>query len=664
LYMKEYTLKTPEPAIKTRIDYRKELNEEQFRCVTAGDGPIFILAGAGSGKTRVLIYRTAYLIEKGIPPFSILLCTFTNKAAREMLRRVDTLLGTRVKGIWGGTFHHIGNLILRNYGKIIGFEPNFNILDRKDSKDLLDECIKECGINKKEKRFPKGNVLLEIASLSSNCMNSISNTVMERFPILLDELPDIEKIIKRYGKKKRKENLMDFDDLLVGWLKVLEESPEARERIIHKFKYILVDEYQDTNKIQATLMDKMAEGYRNITVVGDDAQSIYSFRGAEYKNIRDFPKRYPDAQIFKLETNYRSTPNILKLANQVISHSENEFKKKLVAVRKEVETPVLVPLQDPYEQAEFIAQRLLELYNNGIPLREIGILYRAHYHSAELELELTKRNIPYIIRSGLRFFERAHIKDILAFLKIVSNPKDELSWKRVLKLQEGIGVNTADRIYKAISTTSNPLRAVTVDKILDLMSRRARKNFTPFKKIMKWFAQKEKHKPADMIQHVLNDGYRDYLQFTYPNYQEREEDIQELSNFALRHQSIRKFLSEMTLQEAVTGQEIILGRENGENDFVTLSTIHRAKGLEWKVVFIVFLADGYLPISRSYGNPEQYEEERRLFYVAVTRAKSYIYMTYPMTAQRYTGLTFLRPSPFIQEIDDECYETWTVNSEK
>ena len=624
-----------------KIDYAKELNEEQYRCVIAGDGPIYVLAGAGSGKTRVLTYRTAWLIENGIPPNRIMLLTFTNRAAREMLTRVETLTGLNLRNLWGGTFHHIGNLVLRRMGKSIGLFPDYMIIDESDANSLLDECKTACRIPQ-ERKFPKAKVLKEVISSSISLLQDIPTTLSARFPYLLEFTPDIERIEKEYKKKKRKQNLMDFDDLLYYWQQVLCDGNP-----IYNFNHILVDEYQDTNLLQAEITDRMAEQVRNIMVVGDDAQNIYSFRGADYKNIRDFPLRYPDTKIYKLETNYRSTPQILHFANQIIERSDARFKKRLIPVRSNGDTPTVVAVRDPYEQAKFVVYKVQELAGQGVPYKDIGILYRAHYQSAELEIQLYKSNIPYIIRSGARFFERAHIKDILSYLRVIVNPRDSVSFKRLLKLEEGIGDITAQKIYDRISSARSP-----VHKFLSIEPEVAEKAVPGVKNAQKILSSIIKLSPSEAIKFIFESGYKEYLKLTYPDVDERKEDISVLIEIAREYRSLTRFLSEITLSEPATGEDTYFIQRG--NDSVVLSTIHRAKGIEWDTVFLIYACDGGLPISRSYESIEQYEEERRLFYVAVTRAKRELYITYPMRSSR--AKAYLSASPFLKELDEDAYK--------
>ncbi|MCD6407678.1 ATP-dependent helicase, partial [bacterium] len=397
-----------------KIDYEKHLNEKQFKIVREAEGPSLVLAGAGSGKTRILVYRVCYFLEKGIPPSSIMLVTFTNKAAKEMIERDEKIVGIYPKGLWAGTFHHIGNVLLRIYGKEINIQPNFTILDEEDSTNLIKEIIEK---HPEKEEFPHPSKVKKFLSLSINTMENLRDVINTRFPNYSHLIPHIETIWKEYQKKKKSLNLLDYDDLLLFWYKLMKNETTGT-KIAENFRYILVDEYHDTNKLQSLILYQVAKVHRNIMVVGDDAQSIYSFRGATINNIIEFPKIYPDAKIFYLDINYRSTPQILALANEIISHNRVQFPKKLVSVRENGVKPVVVRCYDIKEEAVFVSRRIAQLLNSGIPPSEIGVLFRSRYQAAELEIELNKLKIPYIIRGGLRFFEQAHVKDIIAYFRI------------------------------------------------------------------------------------------------------------------------------------------------------------------------------------------------------------------------------------------------------
>src|SRR3989440_1646464 len=466
---RHYTLQRPPRSTSIHIDYAAELNEQQLAAVTAEPGPQLIIAGAGSGKTRTLTYRVAYLLENGIDPRNILLLTFTNKAARQMLDRVTNLLPIDASGIWGGTFHSIGNRMLRRHGSALGYNSGFTIMDREDQKDLINTVVASAGIDPKEIRFPKGDVLAEIFSFVVNTETPLEELLAGKFPYFLPLLEKILDVHARYEKKKKATNSVDFDDLLEKTLTMLQKHENIASFYRRQFQFVLVDEYQDTNKIQADLIDLLAGEHRNVMVVGDDAQSIYSWRGANFQNILEFPKRYPDAKVFKIEMNYRSVPEILTVANMAIAANVDQFQKNLQPVRESAAAkPALVALNDGSEQAQFIAQRILELRDEDVDLNQIAVLYRAHYHALELQLELSRRGIPYQITSGIRFFEQAHIKDVIAFIRFVANPRDEVAFKRMVKLLPGIGNRSADNLWRTWEASLGAVAAVgTVTGVAD-----------------------------------------------------------------------------------------------------------------------------------------------------------------------------------------------------
>jgi DNA helicase-2/ATP-dependent DNA helicase PcrA len=648
--MKKYHLHRASSAFK--LDYEKELNKEQHAVVMHSGGPMLVLAGAGTGKTRTATYRVARLMETGAGPEDILLLTFTNKAAKEMMRRVEGLIGRNIHGLSGGTFHHIGNMILRRHCLLIGFREGFSILDREDSKDLFDICLAE--IKRREAIIPKGAVLCEIYSLSQNREIPVEELIPLRFPHFSNVSEEIAQTIGRYEKKKRDLNLMDFDDLLTNWKRLLLEHGNIREYYSSKFLHVLVDEYQDTNTLQAEIVDLLADTNRNLMVVGDDAQSIYSFRGADFENILKFPERYPDVAIFNLTTNYRSTPEILHLANRSILHNVRQFHKELHAVKGPGDPPFLVSLRDIFQQADFVSQKILDMNADGRTLNEIVVLYRSHYQSMELQMELQRRDIPFEVRSGLKFFEQAHIKDILSFLRVVTNPYDELSWKRIVKLIPGIGNITAEKLWDALSKSESPLDAIR--ETGRLVPKKATDGFSLFLDLLTILRNGGQDnmplQPSAAIDRILRHGYEDYLYSHYPNAEERIEDIEQMTRFALKYTSLETFVSELSLQ-SVSGGEA--GEGDEERECVILSTVHQAKGLEWSTVFVIGLNDGRFPSQRSLKTDDE-EEERRLFYVAVTRAKDELYLCYPITSEEWHGLGFLRPSRFIRELPENVYE--------
>ena len=656
--MKKYQLATTD-ALRPAIDYASYLNPEQLAAVTSADGPSLVIAGAGSGKTRVVTYRVAYLLEKGIPPSRIMLLTFTNRAAREMLHRVELLIKGEARRVWGGTFHHIGNIILRQYGNALNINNNFTILDSEDTKALIDSCITELNL-RTDKMFPKGKIVLEAISRSTGSERTIADVVENDFSYLLVFAEEIEKAAQLYIKKKRTMNLVDFDDLLYYWKKIMVEIPAVREKLSERFLHLLVDEYQDTNRIQAEIIDLMASAHRNLMVVGDDAQSIYSFRGACFDNIINFPEKYPDTKVFKLTTNYRSTEEILSLANESIAFNRRQFPKTLNSLQRKGALPALVPLENLSQEAEFAAKRILDLIDEGVPMKEIAVLYRSHYQSMELQMELTRKRIPYEVRSGLRFFEQAHIKDIISYLRAALNPMDEISWIRILRLIPGIGNITAKKVWEFIKASENPLETAASDNIMKLLSRRARDNWTTYKiSIETLKGDNILNNPSEAIREILDNGYNAYLQSSYENYEDRIEDIEQLSNYSEHFSSTWEFLSDLALLTSVQTEDVVEPEEEAEA--IVLSTIHRAKGLEWSRVFIIGLTDGSFPSAKSMGSLEGEEEERRVFYVAVTRAKDELYLCYPVMDNRWHDSAIVkRPSPFIQELPEKTYEYWEI----
>lgn len=648
---KKYLLKeSPAPPKNLSIDYAKELNEEQLRVVYEGDGPVLVLAGAGSGKTRTLVYRVAYLIEKGVRPENILLVTFTNKAAAEMTHRVEALLKERPRGLHAGTFHHIGNLTLRRYAKGLGYEKDFAILDEEDSRSLIKTCTDSLKIKTSERRFPKSNVVQAIISYAANSKRRIDEIILSRYPYFLEAANEIDRIGALYQRRKVNSNSMDYDDLLLNWLKLIKIDPQAREHYTTQFKYILVDEYQDTNKIQHEIVNALAERNRNILVVGDDAQSIYSFRAAEIQNILDFPKSYHDCKTYKLEVNYRSTPEILHLANLSISNNRNQYPKNLKSITGSFERPALVQLRDERAQSSFIIQRILELKSNGLSLKDIAVLFRARYQAAELELELLKRGIPYLLRGGVRFFEQAHIKDVVSYLRIMQNAKDEVSWRRVLLMQRGIGKAAASQVWSAIEKGS-------ADKDIP---KRAKAGWDAVMRTLRKLKGSEfENRPDLQIEEIVKSGYGRYALNAFDDARDRLEDLEELIRFASLYKTLDGFLCDMALREDFRGETADGAKKDKEH--LVLSTIHQAKGLEWEAVFIIGVKEAQFPHPASFEDPPQLEEERRLFYVAITRAKKHLYITQPtLRYDRSYGEVISKPSLFIRELPQQAFEAWDV----
>lgn len=661
---RQYTLHRTATTQAISIDYAAELNPQQLAAVTAPPGPVLVIAGAGSGKTRTLTYRVAYLLENGVDPRNILLLTFTNKAARQMLDRVANLLPMDASGLWGGTFHSIGNRMLRRHGSVLGFSIGFTILDREDQKDLIDTVVSATGINPKEIRFPKGDVLADIFSFTVNTERSMEELLAEKFPYFLPLIEQIKDVHDRYERKKKATNSMDFDDLLEKTLRMLKEHEEVASFYRRQFQFILVDEYQDTNKIQADFIDTLAAQHRNVMVVGDDAQSIYSWRGANFKNILAFPERYPDAQVFKIELNYRSVPEILSVANAAIAANVEQFKKQLSATRDTKELkPAVVALNDGSEQAQFIAQRILELRDEGIELNEIAILYRAHYHAVELQLELSRRGIPYQITSGVRFFEQAHIKDVAAFIRFVANPRDEVAFKRMVKLLPGIGRKSSDNLWRAweASLDANGEIASWSERLLPMpVSSKTKKSWEQLAYTLDEIAPGGvPNPPSEMITSVVEAVYDDYAKANFSNYELRREDLNQLAAFSRQFKDVQEFLSQLALISNIDAEAA--PNQGADTESVNLSSVHQAKGLEYHTVFVIWLTDGMFPSTRSLETREAIEEERRLFYVAVTRARDELYLTYPhMRLNAGYGDMFQRPSRFLKEIPAQLLEDWQV----
>ncbi|MEY2543597.1 MAG: ATP-dependent helicase UvrD/PcrA [Verrucomicrobiota bacterium] len=661
---RQYTLHRPARSTSIHIDYAAELNEQQFAAVTAEPGPQLIIAGAGSGKTRTLTYRVAYLLENGIDPRNILLLTFTNKAARQMLDRVANLLPIDASGIWGGTFHSVGNRMLRRHGSALGYNSGFTIMDREDQKDLINTVVASAGIDPKEIRFPKGDVLAEIFSFVVNTETPLEELLAEKFPYFLPLLEKITDVHARYEKKKKATNSVDFDDLLEKTLSMLQKHENIASFYRRQFQFILVDEYQDTNKIQADLIDLLASEHRNVMVVGDDAQSIYSWRGANFQNILEFPKRYPEAKVFKIEMNYRSVPEILQVANAAITANVDQFRKNLQPVRESNSVrPAIVALNDGSEQAQFIAQRILELRDENIDLNEIAVLYRAHYHALELQLELSRRGIPYQITSGIRFFEQAHIKDVISFIRLVANPRDEVAFKRMVKLLPGIGNRSAENLWNAWDNSLNERGEITSwsERLLPMnVSAKSKKHWTQLAHTLDEIAPGgQPNPPSEMITSIVEAIYDDYAKVNFPNYELRREDLDQLAAFSQQFKDVNEFLSQLALISNVDAEAA--PNQAGDKEAVNLSTVHQAKGLEFRTVFVIWLTDGMFPSSRSLDQRKDLEEERRLFYVAITRAKDELYLTYPhMRLTGGYGDVFQRPSRFLKEIPNKLVEDWQV----
>ena len=650
--------------VSTGIDYAAELNAQQLAAVTSAPGAALVIAGAGSGKTRTLTYRVAWLLEQGVSAGSILLLTFTNKAAREMLDRVASLLPQGAAGIWGGTFHSIGNRILRRHAQHLGFRQGFTIMDRQDQNELLASVVAQEGLRTTDRRFPKSEVLGDIFSYQVNTGFSIAQVLTTKYQYFLPLAEQIAHGQRVYEARKKAANAMDFDDLLSKTLELFRTADDVAALYQEKFEHILVDEYQDTNRLQADLIELVASRHGNIMVVGDDAQSIYSWRGANFENILKFPEKHPEAQVFKIETNYRSVPEVLEVANAAIQANEEQFRKSLVAARRsQALRPALVSLSTNSQQAVFVAQRVLELHEEGVELHEIAVLYRAHYHSMEVQLEFTRRGIPFTITSGLRFFEQAHIKDVASFLKFAVNPRDETAFKRIVKLFPGIGPKAAESLWSQVNSQLGGEREFSRMGAIQPPAK-GQRTWQQFVNTMVELAPPGGLlRPAEMIESVGYAIYDDYMKTEFANYEARQQDIATLSGFAHEFERCEDFLSQLALLGAVETADTFYGEPELEK--VTLSTLHQAKGLEWKVVFLIWLTEGMFPTSRALEQPEALEEERRLFYVGITRCRDELYLTYPGKRLNATYSEALqRPSRFLMEVPENLLEAWEISTAK
>ena len=636
-----------------KIKYAELLNPAQLEAVTHRDGPLLVIAGAGSGKTRALIYRVARLIESGVPPGAILLLTFTRRAANEMLHRAEQLVGDRAGSVAGGTFHSFANTVLRRHGAPMGLKPNFTILDRADMEDVVNLLRSRMGLASRERRFPKKSTIAEAISMARNKRRPLEEEIEIDFPHLGEHQTELLELAKKYESYKRERGLLDYDDLLYRLAELLEQYDEVRRRLSGAYRYIMIDEYQDTNLIQADLVRLLASEHRNVMAVGDDAQSIYSFRGANFRNIMDFPAIFPGAKIVKLEENYRSLQGILDVANDLISHAAEKYTKALFTGRRGEFRPVLVRAQDEHMQSRFVAQRILELREEGVELADIAVLFRSSFHSFDLELELQRRDIPFIKRGGFKFIETAHIKDVLAHLRIVANPADAVSWLRALMLVKGIGHRKAESAIEAIVASDDPVAALN-----KAGGARGDGGLNRLAKLLEELRRGEKRPPEQIA--LTLEYYLPVMREAYADdYPKRERDLEHFQNITERYRSLEQMLADMALEPPSDSLDGVLATDS-EDEYVTLSTIHSAKGLEWKVVFIIWAADGRFPGPQSVGE-EELEEERRLMYVASTRARDELYLSYPIYMfDRSFGFVMGRVSRFLEDVPADLLQTATL----
>ncbi len=631
-----------------RINYRHELNPAQLQAVTTVDGPVLVIAGAGSGKTRVIVHRVAFMLENGINPDEILLLTFTRKAASEMLGRVQQLLRNEVpQKIFGGTFHSFSNYILRKYANLLNIPSNFTIIDDEDSADTIDLIRSELKIDRKEKAFPRKNRIQEIISSARNRAMTIREVIENEFSGLNNFVDKIELIGQGYEKYKKVCRIFDYDDLMDILRDSLRDNPDFRSRLQKTFRYIMVDEYQDTNVVQKEIVEFLAGGSRNVLVVGDDSQSIYSFRGANYENILRFPQSYPDCKVIKIEENYRSNQKILDFTNEIILNAKIGYKKHLFSSIANDNIPVIRKLYDQEAEAEFVVDKILEYREQGVALNQVAVLVRAFWHARYIEAELNKRSIPYIAVGGLKFNERKHVKDVISYLRIVLNPYDAVAWHRILKYIPGVGFVTAAKIIEniirekgAISNAFEKNRFADGLKSLGLMLDRAKADQVPV---------------AQKIE-FIKEYYAPILQAREEDYQIRLLDINVLIDLASKYDSLEKFLTEFALDPPSRnfGDKSVPLIDESEDKPLTVSTIHSAKGLEWFSVIIPHALDGLIPSVRALKNIEELEEERRLFYVACSRAKQELLITMPSYVASYNAFLSY-PSRVLAEISRDKY---------
>jgi DNA helicase II / ATP-dependent DNA helicase PcrA len=628
---------------KLSIDYRAALNSQQLAAVTAGEGPSLVIAGAGSGKTRTLVYRVAYLIDSGIDPSNILLLTFTRKSAQEMLARVGDLIGARSQRVCGGTFHSVANLLLRRYGRSIGVEPSFTILDRGDAEDLIALVRAQLGLNEKDKRFPRKGTIMEMLSKCENTLRSLDEIILDEFGHFADHVEDLGRLQKAYQGAKRQKQLLDYDDLLVMLRQLLLLDEVARTTISRQYRYILVDEYQDTNRLQAEVIRQLASTHNNVMVVGDDSQSIYGFRGATFKNIMEFPTLFRGTTMYKLEENYRSTQPILNVANCVIDEAAEKYTKRLFTRKIDGPLPALVEAAGENTQSRFIAQKILELREEGVPLSEVAVLFRSSFHSFDLEIELSRKGLPFIKRGGVKFIETAHVKDLLAHVRVIANPLDTVSWHRVLMLVEGVGPKKAQDLLAILVKSDKPFQA------LREVPGRSSVGLKDLANTLESLSGEEDLRPAHLVSHA-HEYYLPILKEQYDDYPKRIRDLDHLQTIAEGYSGVDEFLADLAL-EPPDGSAAGVDAPDRDDERMVLSTIHSAKGLEWQCVFVIWVVDGRFPSVYSFVADDELEEERRLFYVAVTRAKRHLFLTYPINVfDKGSGMLLSKPSRFLDPV--------------
>ena len=641
---------------KYHIEYEKDLNSAQCQAVMSTDGPLLVIAGAGSGKTRTLTYRVARLVEEGVPPKDILLLTFTRKASAEMLGRASFLLDRRCEKVSGGTFHSFANSILRRYAEAVGFDRRYTILDRADTESLIGMVKKELGIGKKQQPFPRNQTLANIFSKAVNQDNAIEDIIYDGYPHFSDSLDLLLKVNEGYQARKVQHSFLDYDDLLVFLHLLLKEHTDIRQKLSTDYRYIMVDEYQDTNHLQAEILYLLADRHQNVMAVGDDSQSIYAFRGASFRNIMDFPRVFPETTIIGLEENYRSVQPILTLTNTIISQAEERYEKKLFTRRSGGSTPLMVDCGTDILQSQFVAGQIDMLHRQGVPLQEIAVLFRAGFHSFKLEIELNRGYIPFIKVGGFKFTDLAHIKDMLAHLRVLVNLNDRISWYRLLLLLEKIGPKTAQKLYEVITAESSVHEGLRA-------AGKSNGKHESLKRLQELYAgiDADSAGVADCGEAVLN-YYRPILEEKHDDHPKRLRDLEQLLSIMQPYHSLDSFLVDMALEPPNTSADDNLVSGLPTQDRLVLSTIHSAKGLEWDTVFIIWARDGWFPSVHALDDPDELEEERRLMYVAATRARNNLIITYPSQVhERGVGLVYGRPSRFIDDMPDDILEKRNIS---
>lgn len=640
-----------------KIEYRELLNTAQFDAVMHNSGPALVVAGAGTGKTRTLIYRVARLIESGVDPKSILLLTFTRRAAGEMLRRASMLLDDRCRRVEGGTFHRYCSKLLHIYADRMGYPENFTIIDSSDAMDTINLLRGRLSSIKQTKRFPKKSTLYSIFSTSVNKMIPIHDVLEKEYPQFKKHNDAIQGLFDEYSNYKKVNYVMDFDDLLVNTRDLLRDSKDVRAKVAYSHKHVMVDEYQDTNSLQAELTELFSSVHKNVVAVGDDAQSIYSFRGAEPENMKQFPERFEGTKLIKLEENYRSTQRILDLANRVLSQSKETFEKELFTNREEGELPGLVKAANVNDQSRFLTQMILNLREQGRDLSDMAVLFRNGRDSYDLEVELNKKDIPFIKFGGQKFTEAAHVKDVLAHLKIFINPQDTISWNRALMLMEGIGPKTAEQFFQWAQNSNDPFKPHKAPHASDRYLEQLRALSDLFSGLKQYDGS-----VPDQLKTVV-EYYSTFCKKRFDDHPKRMKDLETFVDISGSYRSLQHLIEEVAL-DPIEATAIETEAATKDESPLVLSTIHSAKGLEWGTVFLIQCLDGIIPSGYAIEDPQQMEEEIRLVYVAVTRAKDQLFLTYPAMHQSFYGDYFTNPSRFIEDIPETMLEPWMLVEER